>query len=393
MSKQPIILISNDDGITAGGIASLIAVAKDYGHVVVIAPDSPQSAQGHSITIEDPIRLRRVHLFGPDVEAYECSGTPVDCIKIAKYVVLKDRPVRLCLSGVNHGSNASTNVLYSGTMSAAMEASLEGIPSIGFSLLDFSADADFATSQHIIRRLVDRALKHGLGNADLLNVNIPKLPLRDLKGIRICRQAKGHWAEDFQEGEDPMGRKYYWLKGKYIYQDEGDDSDIWALENGFVSVVPVMHDLTDYKALDSLDHLTGCNFCNFCLFLRFVGAGLIMAVLPPTNLLTLTCLLMFKNKFLNGFITGVIIPLVAFVVVYYLDRALASSTSVNITGNDKFLWTGFKESTLVLIAFCFNLIPTYIANKRYMEEFIRGIMVPTVIYCFIWFFYYKSSLF
>jgi 5'-nucleotidase len=257
MSNQPIILISNDDGITAGGIESLIEVAKDYGQVVVVAPDSPQSAQGHSITIEDPIRLRSVDIFGPEVEAYECSGTPVDCIKIAKYVVLRERQVRLCLSGVNHGSNASTNVLYSGTMSAAMEASLEGIPSIGFSLLDFAADADFSASQHIIRQLVERTLHHGLGDAKLLNVNIPKLPLKDIKGIRICRQADGHWAEDFQEGEDPMGRKYYWLKGKYVYLDQGEESDIWALENGYVSVVPVMHDLTQHNALNSLDHLTG----------------------------------------------------------------------------------------------------------------------------------------
>lgn len=257
MSNQPTILISNDDGITAGGIASLIAVAKDYGRVVVVAPDSPQSAQGHSITIEDPIRLRRADLFGPEVEAYECSGTPVDCIKIAKHVVLKDEPVTLCLSGINHGSNASTNVLYSGTMSAAMEASLEGIPSIGFSLLDFSSEADFAAAQHFVRLLIERTLKDGLGKANLLNVNIPKLPLKDIKGMRICRQAEGHWAEDFQEGEDPMGRKYYWLKGKYVYLDEGEESDIWALENGYVSIVPVMHDLTQYDALEGLNHLTG----------------------------------------------------------------------------------------------------------------------------------------
>ncbi len=257
MSNQPTILICNDDGITAGGIANLIAVAKDYGRVVVVAPDSPQSAQGHSITIEDPIRLRKVDLFGPEVEAYECSGTPVDCIKIAKYVVLKDTPVQLCLSGINHGSNASTNVLYSGTMSAAMEASLEGIPSIGFSLLDFAADADFSAAQQVVRQLVERTLEQGLGKANLLNVNIAKLPFEEIKGIRICRQAEGHWAEDFQEGVDPMGRKYYWLKGKYVYLDEGEESDVWALENGYVSVVPVMHDLTQYDALPGLAHLTG----------------------------------------------------------------------------------------------------------------------------------------
>jgi 5'-nucleotidase len=256
MSKQPTILICNDDGITAGGIASLIAVAKDFGRVVVVAPDSPQSAQGHSITIEDPIRIHKVNLFGPEVEAYECTGTPVDCIKIAKYVVLKDTPVDLCLSGINHGSNSSINILYSGTMSAAMEASLEGIPSIGFSLLDFAPDADFSAAQHFVRQLVQKALEQGLGNTNLLNVNIPKLSVDAIKGIRICRQAKGHWAEDFQEGKDPMGRNYYWLKGKYVYLDEGEDSDVWALQNGYVSVVPIMHDLTQHTALESLAHLT-----------------------------------------------------------------------------------------------------------------------------------------
>lgn len=256
MANQPTILVCNDDGIAARGIASLIDVAKDFGHVIVVAPDSPQSAQGHSITIEDPLRVRPVDIFGPDIEAYECSGTPVDCVKIAKNVILKEHHIDLCLSGINHGSNASSNVLYSGTMSAAMEASLEAIPAIGFSLLDFSPEADFTASKHIIHQLVTKALSEGLGNTDLLNVNIPKLPLEQIKGIRICRQAKGHWAEDFQEGLDPMGRPYYWLTGKYIYQDEGEDSDVWALENGYVSVVPVMHDLTHYSALSSLQHLT-----------------------------------------------------------------------------------------------------------------------------------------
>lgn len=256
MANQPTILVCNDDGVAARGIANLIEVAKDFGRVVVVAPDSPQSAQGHSITIEDPLRVRPVDIFGTDVEAYECSGTPVDCVKIAKNVILKEDNIDLCLSGINHGSNASSNVLYSGTMSAAMEASLEAIPAIGFSLLDFSAQADFSASQKIVRHLVQKALTDGLGQTDLLNVNIPKLPFEAIKGIRICRQAKGHWAEDFQEGLDPMGRPYYWLTGQYIYNDEGEDSDIWALENGYVSVVPVMHDLTHYSALSSMNHLT-----------------------------------------------------------------------------------------------------------------------------------------
>lgn len=256
MQKKPTILISNDDGITALGIRNLVEVAKQFGNVVVVAPDSPQSAQGHSITIESPVRIHKSDIFGPDVEAYECTGTPADCVKLAKNIVLKDQGIDLCLSGINHGSNASTNVIYSGTMAAAMEASMEGIPAIGFSLLDFAANADFSAAREFIQEIVANALSKGLGEALLLNVNIPKLPASEIKGIKICRQAKGYWSEDFQKGTDPMGRDYYWLTGKYIYQDKGEDSDIWALENGYVSVVPVMYDLTQHTALSSLEHFS-----------------------------------------------------------------------------------------------------------------------------------------
>jgi 5'-nucleotidase len=233
------------------GIRNLVEVAKEYGEVVVVAPDSPQSAQGHSITIEEPLRLRPVDVF-EGVQAYECSGTPVDCVKIAKYVVFKDRKIDLCVSGINHGSNASSNVLYSGTMSAATEAAMEGILSIGFSLLDYRMDADFSAAQHYAHKLIKHSLEKGLANANLLNVNIPKLPVEAIKGMRICRQAKGYWAEDFQEAEDPQGRPYYWLTGKFEYQDNGTDDDIHALEEGYVSVVPITYDMTQYNALDKL---------------------------------------------------------------------------------------------------------------------------------------------
>ncbi len=255
MQNKPTILVCNDDGITARGIRSLVEVAQEFGEVVVVAPDSPQSAQGHSITIEDPIRIHSTDIFGPTVSAHECTGTPVDCVKIAKNVVLKGQTIDLCFSGINHGSNASTNIIYSGTMSAAMEASMEGIPAIGFSLLDFSSEADFTASKHFVRQIITAALQNGFGATKLLNVNIPKLPLEAIKGTRICRQAKGHWNEEFVEGKDPIGRPYYWLTGEYIYQDVGEDSDIWALENGYVSIVPVMHDLTFHAAIPSLEHL------------------------------------------------------------------------------------------------------------------------------------------
>ncbi len=256
MNKKPTILISNDDGITASGIRTLVDVASEFGNIVVVAPNSPQSAQGHSITIEDPIRIHRSDIFGKDIIAYECTGTPVDCIKIAKNVVLKGKDIDLCLSGINHGSNASSNIIYSGTMSAAMEASMEGIPAIGFSLMDFAADADFSASAKIVRNIIRTALSKGMGKTNLLNVNIPKLPFNEIKGIRICRQAEGHWIEDFVEGKDPLQRPYYWLTGKYEYRDSGEDSDIWALENNYVSIVPVKHDLTLYKAIPSLNHFS-----------------------------------------------------------------------------------------------------------------------------------------
>lgn len=251
MSK-PLILITNDDGIVAPGIKALIEIASKFGEIVVVAPDSPQSGQGHAITLESPLKLKKVDPFN-GVEAYECSGTPVDCVKLAKNVILKDRTIDLCLSGINHGANSSINVIYSGTMSAAMEASIEGIDSIGFSLCEYGFDADFTAAKEIVESLVKKVLEKKLPECKLLNVNIPKG--EDIKGIKICRQGEGNWVEDFQEGLDPRGEKYYWLTGKFVNNDPGKDTDIWALNNGYVSVVPTAHDLTAYTALTELKHL------------------------------------------------------------------------------------------------------------------------------------------
>ncbi|MEM9919944.1 MAG: 5'/3'-nucleotidase SurE [Bacteroidota bacterium] len=252
----PLILVTNDDGMFAPGIKALVESAKEFGRVVVVAPDSPQSAKGHAITISSPLRLNRVDVFG-DIEAYECSGTPVDCVKLAKNVVFKDRKPDLCVSGVNHGSNASINIIYSGTMSAAMESSLEGIDSIGFSLLDFSFKADFSASKVIARQLIGHVLANGLRESKLLNVNIPKLPIDQIKGMRVCRQANAHWVEEFAEAKDPRGQKYYWLTGKFKNDDLGEDTDIWALENGYVSIVPSKHDLTSHESISGLKSMEG----------------------------------------------------------------------------------------------------------------------------------------
>jgi 5'-nucleotidase len=249
--KKNLILVTNDDGITAPGIRALVGEMQLLGEVVVVAPDSPQSGQGHAITLSEPIRLKKVDIFN-GIEAYECTGTPADCVKLAKNVILKDRQIDLCVSGINHGSNASINIIYSGTMSAAMEASIEGINSIGFSLLDFSYSADFSAAAHYARKLAHEVLRNGLPDCNLLNVNIPAVPMKEIKGIKVCRQAEGNWIETFQEGKDPRGQRYYWLTGEFSHDDHEEDTDLYALEHNYVSVVPSAHDLTDHKAIPVL---------------------------------------------------------------------------------------------------------------------------------------------
>jgi len=251
ISRKPTILVTNDDGITAPGIRMLVETMKKFGNVIVVAPDSPQSAMGHAITINKPLRLDKVDVF-EGVDSWQCSGTPVDCVKLAVNKILHRKP-DLCVSGINHGSNSSINVIYSGTMSAAIAGAIEGIPSIGFSLLDFSLQADFRPSAKIIEKVVKNVLKIGLPEGTLLNVNIPKLPISKIKGIRVCRQANAKWKEEFDERNDPHGRKYFWLTGKFINFDTGIDTDEWALENGYASVVPVHFDFTAHHAIPHLN--------------------------------------------------------------------------------------------------------------------------------------------
>ncbi len=246
MSK-PLILVTNDDGITAPGIKALVDAMKNLGEVVVVAPDSPQSGMGHAITLNKPLRLQQIGIFD-GVKSFSCSGTPVDCVKLAHDKVLHRAP-DLCVSGINHGSNSSINIIYSGTMSAAVEASLEQIPSIGFSLLDYSVEADFSAAAKYAETIARQVLDYGIPKSTLLNVNIPKLPFELIKGMRICRQAVAKWEEEYLEREDPFGRKYYWLTGKFVNYDHGEDTDEWALANGYVSVVPVQHDMTAHHAI------------------------------------------------------------------------------------------------------------------------------------------------
>jgi 5'-nucleotidase len=246
MSK-PLILVVNDDGITAPGIKALVETVRHLGEVIVVAPDSPQSAMGHAITISKPLRLKQVDVF-EGIKSFHCSGTPVDCVKLAVDKVMHRKP-DLCVSGINHGSNSSINIIYSGTMSAALEASLEGIPSIGFSLCDYRHEADFAPAAWYAKYIVEQVLNKGLPAHTLLNVNIPKLALNEIKGVKIARQARAKWEEEYLERLDPMGKPYYWLTGKFVNYDHGEDTDEWALANGYVSVVPIHHDLTAHYAI------------------------------------------------------------------------------------------------------------------------------------------------
>jgi 5'-nucleotidase len=250
--NKPLILITNDDGIAAPGIRALIDVMSEIGEIVVVAPDKPQSAMGHAITINSTLYLNKISKETDPFLEYSCSGTPVDCVKLAVNEILKRKP-DLCVSGVNHGSNSSINVIYSGTMSAAVEAGIEGIPAIGFSLLDYDWNADFETIKSFIRKITLEVLENGLPNGVVLNVNFPKLKESEIKGIRICRQAKALWVEKFDKRKTPQGKDYYWLAGEFVNQDKGEDTDEWALQNDFISVVPVQFDLTAHHTIQELN--------------------------------------------------------------------------------------------------------------------------------------------
>lgn len=252
-TNRPLILVTNDDGITAPGIRALIEVMTEFGDVVVVAPDSPQSGMGHAITIHNTLFVDRVvvdkNATHPE---YSCSGTPVDCVKIARHEIL-DRKPDLCVSGINHGSNSSINVIYSGTMSAAVEAGIEGIPAIGFSLLDYEMNADFEPVKPFVRQIVKNAFERGMPAGMVLNVNFPKLSYEAIKGIKICRQAKAQWVEEFDKRKTPNGRTYFWLTGSFVNQDKGEDTDEWALANNYVSVVPVQFDMTAHHYIPLLN--------------------------------------------------------------------------------------------------------------------------------------------
>jgi len=253
MSQQrPLILVTNDDGIYAKGIRTLFETVSEFGDVVMVAPDSPQSGMGHAITIHQPLRLNPTDIYG-DIEALACTGTPVDCVKLAICEVMKRKP-DLLVSGINHGYNTATNVLYSGTMSAAVEGAMEGIPSIGFSFGDFNANADFSGTVDVIRSVVRGVLEKGMQKGVCLNVNIPPIKNGPVKGIKVCRQAHAYWADRFENRVDQFGKPYYWLSGDFEDQQPTDGTDLHWIEEGYATVVPTQFDLTSYSAIKELEN-------------------------------------------------------------------------------------------------------------------------------------------
>lgn len=250
--KRPLILVSNDDGITSNGIRTLIQVMQEIGDVVVVAPDSPQSGMGHAITIGNTLRLEETDIFG-DTKAFKCSGTPADCVKLAKHFVLKDIQPDVVVSGINHGSNTSISVLYSGTMSAAIEAAIEGMPAIGFSLCDYDWEAKFDHVKEYVKHITLEVIKKGMPKGVALNVNFPTKQKQSIRGIKICRQARAKWQEEFDQRFDPNGRRYFWMAGNFVNFDKGEDNDEWAIANNYVSVVPCLFDMTAHHAISAIN--------------------------------------------------------------------------------------------------------------------------------------------
>ena len=258
MNNRPLILIANDDGYRAGGLQALIEAARPYGDLLVVAPLEGQSGMSHALTVKVPLRMEK-YSEEAGFALYVCNGTPVDCVKIALNRLI-DRHPSLLLTGINHGANSSSSVLYSGTMAAAIEGCMYHIPAIGFSLLDHSPNADFNPYIGHVKAIIEKVMKNGIHDGTCLNVNIPKIPVDDIKGVRVCRQTRGYWIEEFDRRIDPTNREYFWLTGDFFNEEpNAPDTDEWALINNYISVVPVQIDMTCYKSMDKLKKMFAGN--------------------------------------------------------------------------------------------------------------------------------------
>ncbi|RLD62931.1 MAG: 5'/3'-nucleotidase SurE [Bacteroidetes bacterium] len=250
-NKRPLILVSNDDGVSAKGLKNLIEVVKPYGDIVVVAPETAKSGMSHAISFKNPIRLNKVEEYD-NVKIYSCSGTPADCVKLALNQVVDRKPDYL-VSGINHGSNASISVIYSGTMGAAIEGCLNGIQSIGFSILSHSLDADFALAKKYSQQIFEKVMEKGLPKGICLNVNFPVIDIDELEGFKVCRQAQGVWKEEFDKRVDPNNKDYYWLTGNFNnFEPDAEDTDEWALRNNYASIVPIKVDFTSYGTIEEM---------------------------------------------------------------------------------------------------------------------------------------------
>ncbi|MEA3495254.1 MAG: 5'/3'-nucleotidase SurE [Bacteroidota bacterium] len=250
MKRRKKIFVTNDDGINSRGIDALVECMKEYGDVTVIAPNKPQSGVGHAVTMREPISVEKSNIFD-GTNSYSCSGTPADCVKFGLQHSCETKP-DLLVSGINFGSNASVNMLYSGTVAAAVEGALSGIPSIAFSSTNFDEEADLSGAIDTVHKVMKLFETIKLPKSILLNVNIPALDKNEIKGIKFCRQSIARWKEEFIEESSNNGKTSYWLKGEFFCDDKTNDTDIWALENGFVSIVPVYLDLTAHNFLKEL---------------------------------------------------------------------------------------------------------------------------------------------
>jgi len=254
--KKPLILVTNDDGIASRGIKFLVDLLEGHGEILVVAPDSPQSGMGHAVTVGNTLRLSKTRIFN-GVNSYRCSGTPVDCVKLAKHYILKDRKPDLLVSGINHGANTSVSVVYSGTMGAAIEAAIDNIPAIGFSLCDYTPDADFTHTSEQVIQIAEKVMKNGIPSGIALNVNFPPKQDTPIKGIKICRQANAKWKEVFDDRIDPYGQQYFWMAGDFIMMDKGKGNDVWAVENNYTSIVPITFDMTAHNAIKVIEDKWG----------------------------------------------------------------------------------------------------------------------------------------
>ena len=250
-NNKPLILVVNDDGIHSKGIKVLSDAMREIGDVYVVAPDSNRSGASHAITLDKEIYINNLN---NGLNEYTCSGTPVDCVKLAINKILPRLP-DLCVSGINHGANHSINILYSGTAHAAIEGSIKGVPSIAFSHLSYSQSVDMSQFKSVILNLSLNVLKNKLPNGVTLNVNFPDLPIARIKGIRVSKQGDGNWIEDYKLKSSNDLVSYYWITGHFEDQKHQEDSDLWAAQNSFISIVPIVPHFTDLSAINSLKYL------------------------------------------------------------------------------------------------------------------------------------------